>query len=172
MKPKLLVLACLVAVGVAACKQPAEPVAPAEPAPPQSAAEPVAEAPAPSAVESAPSASAADVPFDTKGFAGTFRGTLPCADCPGIDTALALNADGTFTLDETYRERADGQARIDGTWTTEADDRHIRLDPNSKSENDRLFAIVSNDEVRMLDQQGQPIAGAPSPSLKRDAATR
>ena len=67
--------------------------------------EPAASTPAPepaaaAAVDPAPAADAmpANLPFDQKGFAGTFKGTLPCADCPGIDTTLVLNADGTYTL--------------------------------------------------------------------------
>ena len=174
MNPKLLALACLALGAVTACQQPAEPAAPADVTPATAAAAPmaVAPAPAPVAVESAPAASAADVPFDTKGFAGSFRGTLPCADCPGIDTVLALNGDGTFRLDETYQDRKDGNAGIEGTWTTENDDRHVRLDPNSKREHDRLYEIVSKQEIRMLDRQGQPIGSAQPYSLRRDAATQ
>ena len=35
---------------------------------------------------------------DGRALAGTFEGTLPCADCPGIDERLVLSADGTFEL--------------------------------------------------------------------------
>ena len=36
---------------------------------------------------------------------GEFSGKLPCADCPGIETKLTLNEDGSFLLDETYLEK-------------------------------------------------------------------
>src|SRR3546814_11922089 len=36
---------------------------------------------------------------------GTYEGTLPCADCPGIKTTIELNADGTFTQHMEYLDR-------------------------------------------------------------------
>ncbi len=33
-------------------------------------------------------------------WAGIYQGTLPCADCGGIETELTLNADGTYALTE------------------------------------------------------------------------
>lgn len=35
-------------------------------------------------------------------WAGTYEGTLPCADCEGIHTRLELNADLSYTLTEHY----------------------------------------------------------------------
>jgi len=160
MNRKLLAFACLAAIAVSACKKP-------EPAEPAAAPAPAEQ---PLAVEPQADKNAAPAPFDIKGFAGSFKGTLPCADCPGIDTKLTLAADGSFKLDETYRDRKDGTSAIDGTWTVEADDRHIRLDPNSKSDNDRVYEILSGDEIRLLDQEGKRIEGDLPYSLKREAA--
>lgn len=167
MNQKLLAIACIGLFAVAACKK-SEPV---ETAAPEPAAVPVEQAPAPVAVESEAARSAADVPFDTKGFAGRFVGMLPCADCPGIDTRITLNADGTFELLETYQDRKVKTTPVDGTWTVEADDKHIRLDPNTKAENDRLYEILSNDEIRPLDQEGKHIEGDLPYNLKREAAS-
>ena len=46
---------------------------------------------------------------------GTFKGMLPCADCPGIDVTIVLNPDHTFN--ET-REYIDRNSRFvqDGTY--------------------------------------------------------
>jgi copper homeostasis protein (lipoprotein) len=139
MNRKLLLLAAASTLAIAACKPqaPAEPAAPA--APVEQAAAPVE--PAPAAMESAPASSAAEVPFDVKGFAGTFSGG---------GTTLALKADGTYTL----------SGSVDGTWTAEEDGKRIRLDPNSKSEEDRLFAVASNDQLDALGVNGQPAAVA------------
>ena len=104
--------------------------------------------------------------FDRKAFAGRFAGTVPCADCPGIDTHLAINADGTFTLEETYRDRGAGH-KSTGTWTIEADGKRLLLDPDTKDAADRHFEIVSKDEVRMLDTEGKPIASELNYSLRR-----
>ena len=164
MNRKLLLAALLSSFAIAACK----PQAPAEPAVPADATTEAAAEPAPAAVESAPATSAADVPFDVKGFAGTFAGTLPCADCPGIDTKITLNADGAYKLHERYRDKPGNGFSGDGTWTVEENGKRIRLDPNSKSEQDRVFAVKSKDELEALDPQGQPIDSTAPHSLKRD----
>ena len=158
-----LALALSAAIALAACK----PEAPAGPA----ASTPVPESAAAAAVDPAPAADAmpANLPFDQKGFAGTFKGTLPCADCPGIDTTLVLDADGTYTLDTVYQGKP-GTFSTDGTWTTEAGDTTVRLDPNSKSEQDRLFAIASNGELKALDLRGQPLPDTQPHSLLREGA--
>src|SRR5690606_23661002 len=108
--------------------------------------------------------------FDQKGFAVTFRGTLPCADCPGIDTVLALNAAGTYALTEDYQGDDMRDSELDGTWTAEHDDQHIRLDPKSKSDADRVYALVSNDEISPVAADGEPATDGVAATLKRDAA--
>ena len=165
MNQKLLAITCISLFAVVACKQP-------EPAAPATAPEPAiapAEQPAQVALESEAATSAADVPFDTKGFAGRFVGMLPCADCPGIDTRITFNADGTFELLETYQDRKVKTEPVSGTWTVEADDKHVRLDPDAKAENDRVYEILSHDEIRMLDQEGKPIESELPYNLKREA---
>ncbi|HZX78905.1 copper resistance protein NlpE [Lysobacter sp.] len=157
--PVSLTLAAIVLLTLAGCK----PQAPAEsPAP---AVAPAATVPSvPVTDEARPKAA-----FDTKAFAGTFTGTLPCADCPGIDTRLVLAADGTYAITESYQERSAPELKGDGTWTVEENDQRLRLDPNSKSENDRLFAILSQDEIRQLDTEGKPIDSTLPYNLRRSA---
>jgi heat shock protein HslJ len=38
-------------------------------------------------------------------WAGVYRGVLPCADCPGIETVVTLAADGTYRAQSRYLER-------------------------------------------------------------------
>ena len=38
---------------------------------------------------------------------GTYTGTFPAADCPGINITLTLNKDKTFTLVSEYIDRKD-----------------------------------------------------------------
>ncbi len=104
--------------------------------------------------------------FDRKAFAGSFAGTVPCADCPGIETHLAIDADGTFELDETYQDR-DAGVRTTGTWTIDADGKRLLLDPDTKDAADRHFEIVSKDEIRMLGADGSPIESELNYSLRR-----
>jgi copper homeostasis protein (lipoprotein) len=168
MNRKLLLAVMASTLAIAACKPqaPAEPAAPAADTAPAAAAEP-----APVAAESAPVSTATDVPFDMKGFAGTFSGTLPCADCAGIETTISLKPDGTYTVHETYQGKPGG-FDSEGTWTAEENGQRVRLDPNSKSEQDRLFAVKSSDEIESLDTEGKPIATQTPHALKREGAAK
>ena len=168
-----LIVAIATATLVAGCQQQSAP-------PPASADAPANSAVAPAPAEAPPEAPAADkagayeafVPsgpaLDHRAFAGMFMGTLPCASCAGIDTQLELKDDYSFMLNETYRESKDaGPFRIKGTWSAEEDGHLLRLDPESKSENDRLFQVVANDEIKLLDADGKPLVGTPNYSLRR-----
>ncbi|MCL1633299.1 copper resistance protein NlpE [Luteimonas sp. SX5] len=151
----------LTALALPGCKKEAAPEAAAP-------AAPAAEAAAPA--DPALAAAAAPTDFDMRSFAGSFSGTLPCADCAGTDTRIALAGDGTYTIDETYQGKATAPARSDGHWTAEDNGHRLRLDPNSKSDADRLFEIVGKDEIRLMDKDGNAMQGAQNFSLKRVAA--
>ena len=144
MKSTSLALACLALIALAGCQpESAQPVTPVE-SPPLTTVADVAVA----------NALPSDRPttFDQRGFAGTFSGTVGDAA-----TTLALAADGTCLLTQS---RAGGaEAPVSCTWTTEAGDRHIRLDPDSKSEPDRLFAITATDRVSALGSDGELVPG-------------
>ncbi|MCF7223186.1 copper resistance protein NlpE [Marilutibacter chinensis] len=134
-----------------------------------------ATAPAPAATaEPAPAADTATIAaIDTKALPGEFSGTLPCASCPGIDTRLQLAPDGTFKLDERYQDQADGDFSLSGTWTVEgepAEGERLRLDPDSKSDDDRVYRLVSVDELRLLDTEGKDIESALDYGLRRAPA--
>ncbi|MGO1073176.1 copper resistance protein NlpE [Lysobacter sp. CA199] len=164
MNQKLLALACLAAFALSACNKPTEVTpAPAETAKtaettPAPTAEPAPEAPKPG--------------FDAAAFAGAFSGTLPCADCAGIDTKIDLKADGSYAIEESYQGKKDGNFKGDGSWTAEEDGKRLRLDPNSKSDNDRLFDVVSHEEIRLLNQEGKAIDSQANHSLKRVSAAQ
>ena len=53
-------------------------------------------------------------------YEGTYKGVLPAADCPGIETTLTLNPDKTFTLHSVYIDR---NSSLDekGTYTVKED---------------------------------------------------
>jgi len=166
MNPKHVTALCLATlVAVAGCKRETPESPEATPADTQPVATTPAVAPAP---QPAPQA---DTALDTRAFAGNFSGTLPCADCPGIDTTLELRADGSFMLMETYQARKAAAGMLEGTWTAEENGSRIRLDPNSKSEQDRLYAVTSRDRITQLGNDGTPAAGnGLDYSLKRDGA--
>lgn len=54
--------------------------------------------------------------LDLTATAGTYEGTLPAADCPGIKTVLTINADSTYQLSQNYLERKDGHDEASGVY--------------------------------------------------------
>lgn len=165
MNRKLLVASLVLMTATAACKRetPASPEAAAPAAPAQA----VTPAPIPQADVAATDGQPNAAGILPKAFAGTFKGVLPCADCPGIEETVQLQPDGNFVLIDVYQERPQGTHTIDGTWTIESRDTQIRLDPNTKAEQDRLFAITSNDQISQLDADGKPPASGLEYSLRR-----
>jgi hypothetical protein len=63
-----------------------------------------------------------------------YKGTSPCADCPGIDVDLTLTSKdkytdmGTFTLKQTYEDRDVKPLESSGNWTV---DRGSAADPDA-----------------------------------------
>jgi copper homeostasis protein (lipoprotein) len=143
-------LACLAIALLAACNREQ---------PPESA-EPTTAPPTPATVTADETDAIATEPtalpnteaplFDQRAFAGAFS-----ADA----NRLELEPDGTYAM-------TSGDAAMDGTWTVEENDTRIRLDPNSKSEPDRVFVITSRDRLTPF---GQTTTGANALSLEREA---
>lgn len=52
--------------------------------------------------------------MDLASVAGTYAGTLPAADCPGIETVLTINADSTYQIEQNYIDRKDGHDEASG----------------------------------------------------------
>ena len=50
-------------------------------------------------------------------WAGTYRGTLPCADCPGIETIVTLASDGTYRTQSRYLGKGSQVFREQGTFS-------------------------------------------------------
>lgn len=85
---------------------------------------------------------------------GRYRGTLPCADCSGIETTLQLREDGHYTLTETYLGR--GKPFVSqGQFAWDATGRRITLDDAA---NRRVFKVEEG-QLRQLDLEGHPITG-------------
>lgn len=53
---------------------------------------------------------------DLASVAGTYEGTLPAADCPGIKTVLTINADSTYELKQDYIDRPDSHDEASGVF--------------------------------------------------------
>lgn len=90
-------------------------------------------------------------------YTGTFSGVLPCADCPGIETKLTLNADNTYKLEMVYQERGDGKPFIEtGKWTPSKDLSTVELN-NDKGGEKNSYAWINKTTLEQLDMEGNPI---------------
>ncbi|MEO8727585.1 MAG: DUF333 domain-containing protein [Acidobacteriaceae bacterium] len=113
---------------------------------------------------------------------GVFEGTLPCADCEGIDTRLALyakgpfdNADATYRLTLTYMGRKSHFTQT-GAWTIlrgmpgNPDATLYQLDPGKP--NAASYLRVGEDELKQLDHHQHIIDSKLNFSLHRVPAGR
>jgi hypothetical protein len=84
---------------------------------------------------------------------GTFEGTLPCADCPGLKTLITLNPDGTFYMEETYLERSDEPVITEGEWILSGD-----IITFTAGDYEFEYKLISDDEIRWA-PDGEEITG-------------
>ena len=98
-----------------------------------------------------------------------FAGTLPCADCPGIDYRLDLDADGVFASRMTYRDRGPEAVRdAIGVWTLDL--ATGRLELRSGGDAPTLLRVVDGGTLRLLDGEGREIVSDLDYALRRDPA--
>ena len=94
----------------------------------------------------------------------SFTGTLPCADCPGIQYHLNLYRDGRFEVRQQYLERGDINI-IKGIWLLEKRNLHLVNQQHTLP----AFYFSNNNQLAMLDLAGKPISSAMNYQLKREA---
>jgi uncharacterized lipoprotein NlpE involved in copper resistance len=89
-------------------------------------------------------------------WAGTYVGTLPCADCPGIKTTIILFDSGEFELEEEYLERSfTRQDKGIFEWNTSGDT-IVLYGENDKTA--RAFKVGEN-QIIHLNIEGNEITG-------------
>lgn len=88
---------------------------------------------------------------------GTYAGTLPAADCPGIKTTLTLNSDRTFTLISDYIDRKDATYTEKGSYALK--DNLLTL----TFENDQQYYKVGENTLTRLNRDKQEITGDLAP---------
>lgn len=85
---------------------------------------------------------------------GTYWGTLPCADCDGIETLLQLNNDRTYSLKTKYLGKSDQVFTSSGSFTWNQEGSKITL-----SGNDPGKYQVGENQLFHLDKDGNRISG-------------
>lgn len=86
-------------------------------------------------------------------YTGIYAGTIPAADCPGIEVTLVLNDDSTFSCDYDYLER-DASFESKGRYWVE---KNLLTTVGERS--DTMYYKVEENRLRQLDSQKQPIPG-------------
>ena len=92
-------------------------------------------------------------------WAGTYEGTLPCADCPGIQTRLVLMEHGAYELHTQYLDRQPHPNVVRGTFHWQPDGSTIRLD--RAGDEQRFF--VAEGRLIQLYQDGRRPTGPLAP---------
>jgi len=87
-------------------------------------------------------------------WAGTYQGTLPCADCPGIHTTLTLDTNDTYTLTSSYLDRSDSLYSETGKFIWDDAGSRITLGNGG-----RRFQVGENRLIH-LDAEGHEITGS------------
>ena len=89
---------------------------------------------------------------------GTYKGTLHCADCEGIETAITLKSDKTFSIATKYlRKGSDKVFEQKGAFTWDKTGSIISLE--GLKEKPYLYKVGEN-SLTQLDMEGKKITGA------------
>lgn len=86
-------------------------------------------------------------------YQGTYTGTFPAADCPGIDMRLTLKQDGTYSLHMKYLER---DAEFDEKGAYKVKGNLLTLTPMDGQPD---YYKVEENRLRKLDADKQPVTG-------------
>lgn len=86
---------------------------------------------------------------------GTYKATLPCADCPGIETVVSLFTDNTFKISSHYIDRevvVEDAGEI--MWHDNGNQIHLK-----GKDTDLQFRVIENGIIQ-LDTNGNEIEGS------------
>lgn len=91
-------------------------------------------------------------------WAGTYVGTLPCADCAGIETRITLDNEEKYTIQTSYLEKGTGEKfQTEGNFKWDKTGGKITLENiNGDSPNHYL---VGENKLFQLDLNGNKIKG-------------
>lgn len=87
-------------------------------------------------------------------WAGTYAGTLPCADCAGIEATVVLNTDQTYHQTFVYEGKKDSSFKEEGKFTWNKDGNTITLISKASPS-----FRVKEGSIVMLDDDGNEITG-------------
>jgi copper homeostasis protein (lipoprotein) len=89
-------------------------------------------------------------------YIGTYQGTLPCADCEGIEMTITLNKDETYTSTMKYLGKDEKEFKDLGDYTWMEDGMRLSLEG---IDTPPVFYFVAEGKLIQLDQEGKEITG-------------
>lgn len=89
---------------------------------------------------------------DLAAVSGTYEGTLPAADCPGIKTVLTIKADSTYHLQQDYIDKKNGHDEASGVFKV-LDGKVLMLVRPSSGEQ-TYYKVKDNSSIVMTDSLG------------------
>ena len=89
---------------------------------------------------------------DLAAVSGTYEGTLPAADCPGIKTVLTIKADSTYQLQQDYIDKKNGHDEASGVFKV-LDGKVLMLVRPSSGEQ-TYYKVKDNNSIVMTDSLG------------------
>jgi len=101
----------------------------------------------------------------------SYRGDIPCADCPGQQLTVTLFPDFTYRLQRVYREAEAGRDATfheTGRWARAQDDGANRLRlAGGGGDNPQYLRIAGANMLRLLDSKGRDIDSRLDYDLRR-----
>ena len=95
--------------------------------------------------------------LDLASVAGTYEGTFPAADGPGIKTVLTIKADSTYQLEQDYMARKDGHDEASGVFKV-LDGNVLMLVRPSSGEH-TFYKVKDDNNIIMTDSVGNEPEG-------------
>lgn len=87
---------------------------------------------------------------------GKYKGTLPCADCEGIETTVELNQDLTFKITQKYLGKSDDDVFTEtGSFKWNEEGSNVELETSGRLTRYK----VGENQLIMLDADGNIITG-------------
>jgi len=92
---------------------------------------------------------------------GTYKGTIPCADCEGIEVNITLNTDETYKISYLYKGKSDSLFSASGKFTWDDKGSIITLDCT----NFAPYYLVGENKLTQLDMNKEIIESAQFASM-------
>lgn len=90
---------------------------------------------------------------------GVYAGTLPCADCSGIQTIIELKSDNSYRMSEKYAEKDENTYESAGSFTWNKTKNTITLDDKNENGGFATQFLAGENTLTQLDMNGNKITG-------------